>query len=85
MDRVHKEVHGLGLKTGLKNDNFWCEIGSGFREPGGAHPHQESPGVSPRAFTQSPFQRRESTKSSSINDNYIVSCNNTFLSTTVPY
>ena len=53
MDRVHKEVHGLGLKTGLKNDNFWSEIGqigSGFREPGGAHPQQEFPGVSPRAF-----------------------------------
>ena len=40
MDRVHKEVHGLGLKTGLKNDNLWSEIGSGFREPGGAHAHQ---------------------------------------------
>ena len=50
MDRVHKEVHGLGLKTGLKNDNFWSEIGLGFREPGGAQPHQEFPGVSPRAF-----------------------------------
>ena len=88
MDRVHKEVHGLGLKTGLKNDNFWSEIGLGFREPGGAQPHQEFPGVSPRAsciVTQSPFQRRESRKSSSINNDYIVSCNNTFLCTTVPY
>ena len=24
-----------GLKTGVKNDIFWSEIGSGFREPGG--------------------------------------------------
>jgi len=26
------------LKTGVENDIFWSEIGSGFREPGGAPP-----------------------------------------------
>ena len=27
-----------GLKTGVKNDIFWSEIGSGFGEPGGSPP-----------------------------------------------
>jgi len=27
-----------GLKTGVKNDIFWSEIGSGFGEPGGTPP-----------------------------------------------
>ena len=27
-----------GLKTGLKNEIFWSEIGSGFGEPGGTPP-----------------------------------------------
>ena len=38
-----------GLKTGVKNDVFWSEIGSGFEEPGGT-PHQEFPGVPRRDF-----------------------------------
>ena len=29
------EVTAWGLKTGLENDTFWSEIGSGFGEPGG--------------------------------------------------
>ena len=44
------------------------------------YPH----GLSGCIVTQSSFQRRESTKSSSINITYIPSCNNTFLCTTVP-
>ena len=27
-----------GLKTGVENDIFWSEIGSGFGEPGGTPP-----------------------------------------------
>ena len=27
-----------GLKTGVKNDIFWSEIGSGIGEPGGPPP-----------------------------------------------
>ena len=27
-----------GLKTGVKNDNFWSKIGSAFGEPGGTPP-----------------------------------------------
>ena len=27
-----------GLKTGVENDIFWSETGSGFGEPGGATP-----------------------------------------------
>ena len=27
-----------GLKTGVENDIFWSEIGSGFGEPGGTSP-----------------------------------------------
>jgi len=26
------------MKTGVKNDNFWSEIGSGFGESGGTSP-----------------------------------------------
>ena len=29
----------------MKIDIFWSEIGSGFGEPGGAHPHQEFRGI----------------------------------------
>ena len=36
-----------GLKTGVKNDIFWSEIGSGFGESGGTPPHQEFLGVTP--------------------------------------
>ena len=28
------EFYGPGLKTVVKNDTFWSEIGSGFGEPG---------------------------------------------------
>ena len=27
-----------GLKTGVENAIFWCQIGSGFGEPGGTPP-----------------------------------------------
>ena len=36
-----------GLKTGVKNDIFWSDIGSDL-ENRAAHPHQEFPGVPPR-------------------------------------
>ena len=36
----------LGLKTGVKNNIFWSEIGSGFEEPGDTPP-QGILGVSP--------------------------------------
>ena len=36
-----------GLKTAVKNNIFWSEIGPGFGEPGGT-PHQEFPEVPPR-------------------------------------
>ena len=32
-----------GLKTDVKNDIFWCEIGSGFGEPGGTPPTRIPP------------------------------------------
>ena len=35
-----------GLKTGVKNDIFWSEIGSGIGEPGGPPP--------PRIFFEYP-------------------------------
>ena len=35
-----------GLKTGVENDIFWSQIGSGFGEPGGTPP-QQFPGVIP--------------------------------------
>ena len=35
-----------GLKTGVKNDIFWSEIGSGFGELDGT-PHEEFPGEPP--------------------------------------
>ena len=28
------------MKTGVKNDIFWSEIGSGFGEPGGTPPQR---------------------------------------------
>ena len=31
-----------GLKTGVKNDNFWSKIGSAFGEPGGTPPTKNS-------------------------------------------
>ena len=39
---------GFGLKTGVKNDIFWSEIGSRFGEPGGTPPPRiprRTPGV----------------------------------------
>ena len=41
-----------GLKTSVKNDIFWPEIGSGF-----AYPHQEFPGVPPQAKRQNNFSK----------------------------
>ena len=40
------------MKTGLENDSFWSEIGSGFGEPGGTPP-PEFPGVPPRVRSSS--------------------------------
>ena len=41
-----------GLKTGVENNIFWYEIGSGFGEPGGTRPtriHRSNHrGLSPR-------------------------------------
>ena len=31
-----------GLKTGVKNDNFWSKIGSAFGQPGGTLPTKNS-------------------------------------------
>ena len=36
-----------GLKTGLKNDSFLSEIGSGFRELGGTPPRRIPRGIPP--------------------------------------
>ena len=39
-----------GLKTSVKNDIFWSEIGSGFGEPGGTAPPRiprSTPGLKP--------------------------------------
>ena len=41
--------YGLGLKTGVKNDIIWSEIGPGL-ENRAAHPHQGFPGVPPGLF-----------------------------------
>ena len=38
-----------GLKTGVENDIFWAEIGSGFEEPGGTPPPRIP---SPPGFSQ---------------------------------
>ena len=42
-----------GLKTGVENDIFWSEIGSGFGEPGGTPPPR-IPRSTPRV--PGPFQ-----------------------------
>ena len=34
-------------ENGCGKSHFWIEIGSGFGEAGGTHPHLEFPGVSP--------------------------------------
>ena len=39
----------LGLKSGVKNDIIWSEMGSGL-ENQAAHLHQEIPGVPPGLF-----------------------------------
>ena len=37
-----------GLKTGVENDTFWSEIGSGFGEPGGTVLPPRIPWSTPR-------------------------------------
>ena len=51
-DMISENGYGFsrsGLKTGVENDIFWSEIGSGFREQGGIPPPRISRGT-PRAF-----------------------------------
>ena len=44
-----------GLKTGVKNDIFWSERGSGFGEPGGTPPPRIPRSNPPRNTTNQPF------------------------------
>ena len=54
------------MKTGVKNDIFWSEIGSGFGEPGGTPPQRilrnrtrlEKPALLVTEISQTPMKEK---------------------------
>ena len=67
---------------GVENDIFWSEIGLGFGGPS-PHPHQEFPGVPPRAPTPPPQKKRRNVGRITQNELRVVSCDQAAVGTNI--